>query len=146
MTQELIWRRRELAENVQQCQRFEDDMRKSLKSAEIAMHTSQSALDSFDLVHPDVELRELNQKTVFFCKFCMRNMLSASTTSCDCSTAISDGMIYDAVPFTEGKPDARCPDCGVAIGGFHHSGCEQERCPKCDGQLISCRCNLLGVA
>jgi hypothetical protein len=32
----------------------------------------------------------------------------------------------------------RCGDCGVMPGGVHHFGCDMERCPSCDGQLISC--------
>jgi hypothetical protein len=34
----------------------------------------------------------------------------------------------------------RCLDCNVAPGGYHHSNCDQESCPKCGGQLISCDC------
>ena len=34
----------------------------------------------------------------------------------------------------------RCHDCGIENkhGHFHHFGCDMERCPKCDGQLLSC--------
>jgi rubredoxin len=35
---------------------------------------------------------------------------------------------------------ARCPDCAVAAGQLHVQSCDQERCPKCTGQLISCSC------
>lgn len=37
-------------------------------------------------------------------------------------------------------PEGRCGDCGVQAGGFHHLGCDIERCPRCSGQLISCGC------
>lgn len=32
----------------------------------------------------------------------------------------------------------RCADCGVTEGGLHHPRCDWERCPICDGQLLSC--------
>ena len=34
----------------------------------------------------------------------------------------------------------KCHDCGVLKGGYHHDGCDAERCPKCSSQLISCGC------
>ena len=37
-------------------------------------------------------------------------------------------------------PPGRCPDCGVQQGGFHHLECDWERCPKCEGQMITCGC------
>ncbi len=33
-----------------------------------------------------------------------------------------------------------CADCGVAVGSFHHWGCDQEECPRCGQQLITCGC------
>ena len=39
-----------------------------------------------------------------------------------------------------GGADQRCHDCGISRNGFHHPGCDMERCPKCEGQLISCGC------
>ena len=37
-------------------------------------------------------------------------------------------------------PDKDCFDCGAGPGTLHHFGCDEERCPKCGGQLISCDC------
>jgi len=33
-----------------------------------------------------------------------------------------------------------CHDCNCKEGELHHSGCDMERCPFCNGQLISCSC------
>jgi len=32
----------------------------------------------------------------------------------------------------------KCPDCGVEQGRYHLLGCDQEQCPKCETQLLSC--------
>jgi hypothetical protein len=39
--------------------------------------------------------------------------------------------------------DGRCADCGVKAGGTHHPRCDWERCPKCNGQVLSCECESL---
>jgi hypothetical protein len=36
---------------------------------------------------------------------------------------------------------ANCGDCGAPKGGFHHRGCDLERCPRCSGQLLCCGCD-----
>ncbi len=33
-----------------------------------------------------------------------------------------------------------CHDCNTKEGELHELGCDMERCPFCDGQLISCDC------
>jgi uncharacterized paraquat-inducible protein A len=55
------------------------------------------------------------------------------------------GQRYERVP--HGAEDdreaafANCPDCGVERGAIHLQHCDQERCPRCVGQLISCACD-----
>lgn len=36
--------------------------------------------------------------------------------------------------------DNCCHDCDVEPGEFHKLGCDNEQCPYCGGQLISCCC------
>ena len=33
-----------------------------------------------------------------------------------------------------------CHDCAAIKGEFHGPDCDVERCPACDGQLVSCDC------
>lgn len=35
----------------------------------------------------------------------------------------------------------RCPDCGVRLGRRHLLNCDQETCPICGRQAISCTCH-----
>ncbi|MDO7884297.1 hypothetical protein [Hymenobacter cheonanensis] len=55
-----------------------------------------------------------------------------------------DGQVFKRVasgdeddPFNQ----ITCGDCGVKAGMYHTYGCDHEQCPKCSGQLISCRCD-----
>jgi len=69
------------------------------------------------------------------CDNCGREMTSART--CHVVPILIGGE--DFVPICWDGP-GRCHDCGVQPGGYHHPGCDTERCPKCQGQLIACGC------
>lgn len=43
----------------------------------------------------------------------------------------------------EPPPEPECHDCGVAVGGFHHEGCDMERCPHDGGQAMGDGCDLI---
>lgn len=70
------------------------------------------------------------------CEDCGKEMTKATSCSVD-QICFPDGNQLHRIPY-EGKK--RCPDCGVKDGGFHHFGCDMERCPQCGGQLIGCGC------
>src|SRR5688572_13900076 len=78
------------------------------------------------------------------CDWCNKEMLDDSIISCDGNHAVDfpDGTKLPALPYENEyrEEDHHCHDCNVKPGGFHHPGCDMERCPKCKGQLISCGC------
>lgn len=47
---------------------------------------------------------------------------------------------YGDEPTDWGASTQPCSSCGVPAGEIHHAGCFVERCPKCQGQAVSCRC------
>ena len=57
-----------------------------------------------------------------------------------------DGVWHSRVAFGREESEqyvgnGPCRDCGVAVGQLHTPSCCMERCPICDCQAISCRCN-----
>lgn len=87
------------------------------------------------------------------CPRCNAEMSAEATIDCVAHhlTNFPDGMKLPSIPFTE-EPDAgwdewgqwpfdRCPSCNVKSGHFHHTGCDQEVCPRCHKYVIGrCRC------
>ncbi len=74
------------------------------------------------------------------CNWCKKDMSDDSTVSCVLvKIKMTEGGSMN--PVTYEPPDHssdRCRDCNVLTGGFHHPGCCIERCPKCEGQAITC--------
>ena len=69
------------------------------------------------------------------CKYCGQDM----RTSKGCIKILikHNGQSYNPIKNTGGI----CGDCNAYPGHYHHPGCDQERCPICGDQLISCGCN-----
>ncbi len=76
------------------------------------------------------------------CSWCRSEMTLA--VSCTVDAFHRNGRRFDMTPFGD-EPGRRtngdrCGDCGVLRGGWHHPGCDLQRCPACRRQLISCGC------
>lgn len=74
------------------------------------------------------------------CKVCGKEMLRAY--GCDIAFVFCSGEKYLRGTVEEYQADGkgRCCDCGAKVGFLHHWGCDQERCPRCGRQLLSCDC------
>lgn len=76
------------------------------------------------------------------CLTCNRYFMDAATCTAE-EYRFPDGTVLGAVPYemesTE-EDSPRCPDCGVADGGYHHPGCAVAVCPRCGETLVTCGC------
>lgn len=76
------------------------------------------------------------------CNWCNQDMMTADDCTANRAIYFGGGKSLPSVPYNpdNGDADQRCHDCNVKSGGYHHPGCDVERCPQCRGQLISCSC------
>jgi hypothetical protein len=70
------------------------------------------------------------------CEDCEREMLDARSCIVDALSLRRRRYARHRAGSTLG----RSGDGGVTGGGYHHLGCDLERCPRCRGQLPSCGC------
>jgi len=81
------------------------------------------------------------------CETCEREM----TTNVGCTASLvrfPDGKIFHRSNTTlcgEHKENKCCHDCGSPPYGLHHTGCDNESCPRCGGQLFICECNFISA-
>ena len=74
------------------------------------------------------------------CRVCGKEMLRAN--GCEIAFVFCNEKKYlrETVEEYQADDKGRCYDCGAKVGFFHHWGCDQERCPRCGRQLLSCNC------
>jgi hypothetical protein len=77
------------------------------------------------------------------CSLC--NLEMREKVSCVSTSVLTNSGVCVPIRYGEERrfkmKSANCGDCGAPRGGFHHRGCDLERCPRCSGQLISCGCD-----
>jgi hypothetical protein len=71
------------------------------------------------------------------CEVCKQEMLPGVGCTLKQFDDMNGGP-YNRIPFE--SESGICRDCHVRNGQLHHPGCDVERCPKCNGQAISCDC------
>jgi hypothetical protein len=78
------------------------------------------------------------------CKHCNQEMLEANSCIKRMSRQIPFGEETIHGWIKEGW-NFVCGDCGILVGGFHHTNCDIEECPYCHGQRLSCSCGRKGM-
>ncbi len=68
------------------------------------------------------------------CEVCGQDM--EISDGCTVKDIFIRGTKHQRIPCTE----EQCSECNAIMGKYHHWGCDQEICPVCGLQLISCDC------
>ena len=76
------------------------------------------------------------------CPFCKGEMTQVDDCRVNRLVKFKNGQKLPSVKYLGENTKDRCGDCNVKSGGYHHPGCDMERCPKCKGQIISCSCGV----
>jgi hypothetical protein len=73
------------------------------------------------------------------CDHCKLDMKLSATRTC-VEVPVVSKRAGSKPPLPYAGDRERCHDCNVERGGFHHPGCDDEKCPHCGQQVISCLC------
>jgi len=73
------------------------------------------------------------------CIICDQQMFTG--TGCKSAHISCDGKCWRRIPAVV-ESGSRCHDCCVTNGQYHHHDCDQEQCPACHRQLLSCDCDV----
>lgn len=74
------------------------------------------------------------------CDYCNQEMSTPGGIKTCTGNETIEFPFGDSLPAIPWDGDNICYDCKIQPGGFHHPGCDNEKCPKCGGQLIGCGC------
>lgn len=117
----------------------------------IALRTMPlEAVEGFVKVYSEFFHKPLYEReNMAVCSTCSQEMLTADGCTKNLTVKYKrpgrPGRLGDPEIMTtiEVKGKEPCHDCNAKPAHKHHPGCDMERCPKCKGQLISCRCPIL---
>lgn len=63
----------------------------------------------------------------------MSDYQNVKTCAGNLTVGFPNGQELPSLTYHFDEPSGRCHDCGITHGGYHHPGCDVERCPRCEG-------------
>ena len=76
-------------------------------------------------------------KRMDVCTFCKKEITQVTSCSANGVVRYTDGVEMYSIPVTL---VGDCRYCKAKHGKYHHAGCFNEICPRCNGQMLTCRC------